>query len=232
MKISEWLKAKRSEKAFFKNLGLTKEESTEIKEDLRRGDSEKAEKKIARAQEKQKKKLKEAGIDIDNIVPVIGKEISWTDIVQMVFRVLEFDRSDTKMPLNGQPSDIKAGSLNRPYGYLLVEAPTLNQPIHLPIIHRDDFWLATTVFDEPQFSKLVTDEELLVTYAPKHTLHNGFSGSPHHVLHYVITPKGTLDSYYSMNNDIHMAKPEPQKLFGPFVYEGEIRVEVNLEPKL
>jgi len=37
----------------------------------------------------------------------------------------------------------------------------------------------------------------------------------------------TLNSYYSVNNDAHMAKPEPQKLFGPFVYQGEIKVQIK-----
>ena len=89
--------------------------------------------------------------------------------------------------------------------------------------------LAASVFDVPKVMDFV---ELLVTYAPKHLLPKGLSGSPHHVLHYVITPRGTLDSYYSMNNDIHMAKPDPQKLFGPFVYQGMIKVQINTEPKL
>ena len=104
--------------------------------------------------------------------------------------------------------------------------------MRLPIIHRDDFLLAASVFDEPKLAGLVVDEEFLVTYAPKHLLPKGLSGSPHHVLHYVITPRGTLDSYYSMNNDMHMAKPDPQKLFGPFVYQGWIKVQINSEPKL
>ena len=104
--------------------------------------------------------------------------------------------------------------------------------MRIPIIHRDDFLLAASVFDEPKLADLVVDEELLVTYAPKRLLPKGLSGSPHHVLHYVLTQHGTLDSYYSMDNDKHMAKPEPQKLFGPFVYQGEIKVQVNLEPKL
>ena len=51
------------------------------------------------------------------------------------------------------------------------------------------------------------------------------------VLHYAIVPSGTLDSYYSANSDAHMARPEPQKLFGQFVYQGEIKVQINSEPK-
>jgi hypothetical protein len=100
----------------------------------------------------------------------------------------------------------------------------------LPIIHRDDFLLAASVFDEPKLASFVAYADLLVTYAPKKLLPKGLSGSPHHVLHYVIVPPGTLDSYYAVNNKIHMARPDPQILFGPFVYQGEIRVQVKSVP--
>jgi hypothetical protein len=35
-----------------------------------------------------------------------------------------------------------------------------------------------------------------------------------------------------MNNDIHMAKPEPQLLFGSFVYQGELEIGINPKPEL
>jgi hypothetical protein len=213
-----------------KDLGLTPEEGSLIREDLRQGDQEAAVQRIATAQEQQRTKFKEAtGTDVRDITPEIGREISWADIVRHVFRVFEFDRGGTTI---GQNDQVKTLSPFKPYGYLLVESPILNQGVRLPIIHRDDFLLAASVFDEPKLAHLVIDEELLVTYAPKHLLPKGLSGSPSHVLHYVITPRGTLDSYYSMNNDAHMAKPHPEKLFGPFVYKGEIKVQVNPEPKL
>lgn len=217
-------------KKIIKDSGLTPEEISLVQEDLRKGNHEAAVQRIAAAQERQRKKFKATtGVDIKDIVPEIGREISWANIVNHVFRVLEFDRSNTTIDRNNQ---VKAKSLFKPYGYLLVESPILNQKVRLPIIHRDDFLLAASVFDEPKLAALVADEELLVTYAPKHLLPKGLSGSPLHVLHYVITPRGTLDSYYSMNNDIHMAKPDPQKLFGPFVYQGEIKVQINSEPKI
>lgn len=164
-----------------------------------------------------------------DIVPDIGKEISWSDIINHVFRVLKFDRNGTTITKDDQ---VKAKSSFEPYGYLLAESPIFNNRVRMPIIHRDDFLLAASVFDEPQLADLVESEELLVTYSPKHLLPKGLSGSPLHVLHYVIVPTGTLDYYYSVNNDMHMAKPEPQKLFGPFVYQGEIKVQINSEPKL
>ncbi len=223
------MRARRARKAI-NELGLTKEEGSLIQEDILKGDHEAAVQRIATAQDRKRNKFKEAtGIDVKDIVSDIGREISLADIVNHAFRVLEFDRGGTIIEQNNQ---VKAKSSFKPYGYLLVESPILNQKVRLPIIHRDDFLLAASVFDEPKLSALVVDEELLVTYSPKHLLPKGLSGSPHHVLHYVITPRGTLDLYYSMNKDIHMAKPDPEKLFGPFVYQGEIKVQINPEPEL
>jgi len=184
---------------------------------------------ISAVQERDKKNFKEAtGVDAKDIIPEIGKDISWTDIVNHAFRVFDFDRNGTTVNENNQ---VKAKSSFQPYGYLLVESPILNNRVRLPIIHRDDFLLAASVFDDPQLANLIESEELLVTYAPKHLGPKGISGSPHHVLHYAIVPSGTLESYYSVNNDVRMAKPEPQKLFGPFVYQGEIKVQINSEPR-
>ena len=172
---------------------------------------------------------KSIGEDIIDIVPEIGQEIPWEKIVNHIFRVLDFDRKGTTID---EKDHVKAQSSFEPYGYLIVESPILNQKAKLPIIHRDDFILAARVFDEPNWANHLTQLELLVTYAPKRIFLKGLSGSPRHVLHYVITPYGTLDYYYSMNNDIHMAQPDPKILFGPFEYQGEIQVKINLEPKL
>ena len=164
--------------------------------------------------------------------PEIGRDISWADIVRQVFRVIEFDRADTTIDKSGT---VHASTHFKPYGYLLVESPIINQRVSLPIIHRNDFLLAASVFDEPKLLYSVTEAEeaeLLVTYAPKRLLPGGLNGGFTHVLHYVITPRGTLDRYYAVNDDMHMANPAPEKLFGPFVYKGEIRVHVNPEPIL
>jgi len=217
-------------KTLQKNSGPTDEEFSSIQRDLEKANHKAAVQKISVVQERYKKIFKETtGVDAKDIIAEIGKEISWTDIVNHAFRVLEFDRSGTIIDKNNQ---VKAKSSFQPYGYLLVESPILNNRVRLPIIHRDDFLLAVSVFDEPKLADLVDSEELLVTYAPKHLGPKGLSASPHHVLHYAIVPSGTLDSYYSVNNDAHMAKPEPQKLFGPFVYQGEIKVQINPEPTL
>ena len=216
-------------KGLAKDSGLTPEEFSLVQEDLQKCNNKSAEQRIAVAQERQRAKFKEAtGIDVRNIVPVIGRDISLADIVNQVFRVLEFDRCGTTIDNN----KVNALSPVEPYGYLLVESPILNQKVRLPIIHSNDFILAASVFDLPNPAEHIVDNELLITYAPKHLLAKGLSGSSHHVLHYVIAPRGTLDSYYSTNNSIHMAKPEPQKIFGQFVYEGEIKVKINSNPQL
>lgn len=114
---------------------------------------------------------------------------------------------------------------------MIANSPILSQSISIPIIHRDDFILATTVFDEPRLVELLEDEaELLVTYAPKRVLPGGLSGSTSHVLHYAIVPIGTLDRYYSFDDDRHMSQPDPEKLFGYFVYEGEIKFQMLAAP--
>jgi len=158
-------------------------------------------------------------------VPEIGKHIEWVDIVEMVFRVLDFDRSKTVITPDGQ---VHASTKTQPYGYLLVESPTLNQPVGLPIIHKKDFLLASSVFDEPWLAEQINGPhaELLVTYAPKSIWRNGKSKSPWHALHYTIAPRSTLESYYSDNErgDKRMSNPEPEILFGPFKYTGEIVV--------
>lgn len=213
-----------------KDSGLTDEEFSLMLKEKEKGNDKAVEEIITSAQERAKIKHKEAtGIDPKSIIPEIGKEISWADIVNHTFRVLDFDRNGTTINENNQ---VQAKSRLQPYGYLLAESPILNNRVRLPIIHRDDFLLAASVSDEPKLATMVEDEELLVVYSPKHLGPKGLSGSPHHVLHYAITPSGTLDAYYSANNDVHFAKPEPQKLFDPFVYQGEIKVYINTKPKL
>jgi hypothetical protein len=169
-----------------------------------------------------------ASIDTSTRTPKIGTDISWDDILRHLFRVLDFDRAGTT---TGPKNQLQALTDFTPYGYLLVESPILGQPARLPIVHRDDFWLAASVFDEPNLVDLINEEELLVTYAPKTVLSRGLAGDTSHVLHYVIAPRGTLDRYYASENDDHMADPAPERLLGAFVYEGEIKVQLNFEPE-
>lgn len=183
---------------------------------------------VAAAQEKHREAFAAQGIDVRAFVPEIGRDIAWTDVVRQVFRVVEFDRAGTTI---GPNDKIEAASRMKPYGYLLVESPIMNQPARLPIGHRDDFLLAATAFDDPNIAELVEEEELLVTYAPKRKLPKGLGGVAH-ALHYVVVPLGTLEDYYDFGGDAHMVNPAPEKLFGPLVYEGQIRVDFNPNPKL
>jgi len=170
----------------------------------------------------------QSNIRPQNAIATFGDEIEWTEAPNQVFRILEFDRLDTEM-VNDKP--VQKDPF-KPYGYLLVESPILSQKARLPIIHRDDFWLAESIFEDPRRAALIDTVDMLVTYAPKVLLANGFSGSHHHALHYVIAPPGTLDAYYSANNDLHKKKPSPQKLFGDFIYEGDSKVERITEERL
>lgn len=209
---------------------MTEEERLLIETDLLNKDKKAAIKKISAFQKRTKKMIKEStGFDVQYLIPEIGKEISWEDIIRHIFKVLEFNRMGTIIDENNQ---VKAESYLKPYGYLLAESPILNNKVLIPIIHRDDFALANSVYDEPQMVDYITDKEFLVTYAPENIGPGGISIGLYHVLHYVIVPIGTLDYYYSIDDDIHMAEPMPEKLFGPLIHRGEIGVQINLSPKL
>jgi hypothetical protein len=99
----------------------------------------------------------------------------------------------------------------------------------LPITHRDDFLLAASVFDHEEFVDVISQEEMLVTYAPEKHDKRGYSLTPAHNLHYAIVPRGTLDRYYEAEGGAHTADPNPELLFGKFVYQGEIKVQGHPE---
>lgn len=156
----------------------------------------------------------------------IGTDIDWTDIIGLVFRVLEFDKNGTTIDANG---DVKAISSTQPYGYLKVESPILQSPIILPIVHKTDFFLAYIAYHNSELQKIRLENDLLVTYKPKLKLPGGFTGITH-ALHYLITTRTTLEVYYTRHKQ--NSKQNPEVLFGPFVYEGEVQVSVNLDPSL
>lgn len=205
-------------------LGLSSEEISKAERGVKTGNTSDLLATLTAAQERQRESIKQlTGIDLRTYIPTIGEEISWNDVYLQVFRVLEFDRAGTT---TGPDGSVNSNSMFTPYGYLLVMSPIFNQSVRLPIVHRDDFLLADSVFADPTLAAAVESEELLVTYAPRKLLSDGRSGDPAHVLHYLLTGFGTLEDYYSQNNDSHMAKPNPSLLFGKFDYEGEIRVNV------
>jgi len=221
-------------KSFIKKLqqaGLTRDDIIHLK----KMDRESAIQWIAQFQEKQRSDLSQNNVS-EEFIPEIGKDIAWLDIVEIAFRVLDFDRNGTIYSPDGDPEEIKAKSATEPYGYLLIESPALNQPVGLPIIHHDDFMLASTVFDDPNLVQTINSPsmELLVTYAPKYMTKDGYSKSPDHVLHYAITPRGTLEQYYSEDSigDKRVRKPESHLLFGKFIYKDQIQVQMNLEPQI
>lgn len=161
--------------------------------------------------------------------PEVGRDIAWIDVLGHVCRVLDFDRAGTAI---GAGNSVKAKSISKPYGYLLVESPNFVEPFRLPITHREDFLLAASVFDNPDLVDLINQEEMLVTYVPEQHLPTGHSLSIMHALHYVIVPCETLDSYYEINGDEHTDTSNLERLFGKFVYNGEIKVQVNPEPEV
>jgi hypothetical protein len=156
----------------------------------------------------------------------IGRDISWVEIIHHVYRVLEFDRAGTKADQN---NNVIAKSNFKPYGYLLVDSPILKQNLRLPIVHKDDFLLAASVFDDPKLSKEIKELELLITYIPKHISSDGLAGV-WHSLHFVITKPGTLEKFYE--NESNITKPTPEKIFNNISWEDEIRVSLNLNPNL
>jgi hypothetical protein len=208
--------------------GMNPDQVARLKASLSQGDEAQLA-AIAEIQAEQREELKEQGLDYDEVTPVIGTDIAWSEILSMAFRVSDFDKNETEVTGSGE---VKAKSSLEPYGYLLVDSPTLNQSVALPIIHRDDFMLATFVFDDPEVMHMneVLGRELLVTYQPKKTMKDGRAASPAHCLHYALVPTGTLDKYYS--DDRRMARPDPKLLFGKFVYSGEISVFMNPDPRV
>ena len=162
--------------------------------------------------------------------PLVGVEIPWKDIVRQVVRVTDFDRTDTQL-VNDKVVRPDA-NMQKPYGYLIADSPIFNQPVRIPLIHRDDFWLATSAFEDPRRSDAIStgQVELLTAYAPRKVLPNGFSGDAMHCMHYVLCPNGTLAQYYAFKNDEHMRQPAPEKLFGQFIYEGAVSVGMNQNP--
>ena len=159
-------------------------------------------------------------------LPEIGRDISWAEIVRHIFLVVDFDRSGTKIDQN---NNVIAKSIIKPYGYLIVGSPILKQTAKLPIVHKDDFLLAASLFDDPKLSKEIQELELLVTYIPKHIRPDGLAGV-WHSLHFVITNPGTLENFYK--NESEVTKPTPEKIFNNISWEGEIRVGLNPKPSI
>jgi hypothetical protein len=86
-----------------KKFGIKSEEFALVQQDLHKGNHEAAEQRIAAAQEQNRSEIEAAtGIDGRKLIPEIGNQISWADIVRHVFRVCEFDRGGTTIGQNYQ----------------------------------------------------------------------------------------------------------------------------------
>lgn len=146
-------------------------------------------------------------------IPEIGSDISWVEIIRHVFRVSGFDRAGTRID---QDNNLIAKSIIKPYGCLIVGSLILKQTAKLLIVHKDDFLLDTSVFDDPKLSKEIQELELLVTYIPKHILPDGLAGV-WHSLHFVITNPWTLENFYK--NESEITKPTPEKIFNNIIWK-------------
>lgn len=218
---------------FFKRNGFTSEDINTLLKVAKEKGEDAALQEILNKQNEARQKFKETfGLDFKDMVLNIGQEISWIDIINHIFRVLDFDNNGTIVEKDNQ---IKPKSLFEPYGYLLLESPILNVKVKLPIIRKQDFISVKKVFDNESLTDLIFNKkifELLVVYSPKKYSQDGMPLTSHHVLHYVIVPYGTLDKYYFIDNEKHFAIPEPQKLFGSFIYEEEGAVKIKPDIQL
>lgn len=157
---------------------------------------------------------------------IVGNDIKWNQIEKEVFRIVNFERNDTIVDDNGQ---VISKSINRPYGFLITDWPVIKRKVKIPIVHRDDFLLASSVFDNSEFLKKVEGCDILVTYYPLDTKVD--KNSPFlHKLHFVITPPNTFETYYEVKNK-SLLGCDPEILFGDFTWTGELKVKINLTPK-
>ncbi len=155
----------------------------------------------------------------------IGKTISWKEAIGMVFKVLDFDTFGTTISTSG---NVIAKSDYKPYGYLIVTNPNLKGLLRLPIIHSDDFLLASSVFGNSNLKEKVKTNDFLVTFRPKIITPDGSAGI-HHAFHYVIAPLNTLNNFYSTDHS-NKTEEQVQSLFIKFIWEREIKVQMNPNP--
>lgn len=157
-------------------------------------------------------------------MPQFGNQVSWNIAYKNVFKIVDFDRNGSVINEKGV---VIAKSSFQPYGYLIVESPVLAESTRLPIIHRDDFLLASSIYGDEKLKEVIQDLEFLVTYYPKAITSKGLSLSPFHVLHFVIANQSTLQNIYFRGTNA-VDDEKLKSLFKHFVWEGNVRVEMNL----
>jgi hypothetical protein len=154
----------------------------------------------------------------------VGHSIKWNDIKKEVLRVIEFDTNGTTIDHNNV---VHAKSKFKPYGFLISEWPIIERKVKIPIVHRDDFLLASSVFEKNHLKEQFANYDLLVCYNPS----KDSKLAPFlHSLHFVLTSKSTFQEY----NEIHkttLLGCNPELMFGQWVWEGELKVKFNLTPQ-
>src|SRR5437899_2698510 len=76
------LRRRRAVRKTLRQMGLSPEEATLVKQDQERGDHDGAVQRIAAIQAQRRDEIEEAtGVDVATITPEVGREISWADIV-------------------------------------------------------------------------------------------------------------------------------------------------------
>lgn len=126
--------------------------------------------------------------------------IPWKVIEGQVFRVTHFT------PFAWVEGHRVTGSrAPMPYGVLSVESPILNQPVDMPVRHRDEFlnfWEFKPVIDN-------SEAEVLVSYLPYRGLLGPLLRLGLPCLHARIAPKGELERYYA--DDAHWQNPSARE---------------------
>lgn len=154
-------------------------------------------------------------------VPMVGVDLSWIQIYRQVLRIIEFDRSGTTIDEKG---NVKAVSMLNPYGYLHVISPIFDSPFKVPITHKTDFLLASSIFDDAELGNKIESYEVLVTYFPENVKKDGKSLSLQHQFHFIITHLGVLNEFYLSDSGNNKTNPSPEKIFDSFVWDGELSI--------
>ncbi len=157
-------------------------------------------------------------------IALVGHNIKWGAIHKQVLRINEFDRNGTTIDTNRV---VHAKSNFKPYGFLIVEWPIIIRKLKVPILHKDDFMLASSIFDNQLFIEKIKDKDLLVTYFPLDKKENK-NAIFFHSLHFVITNPKVFEKYYEMRKKYIGC--EPELIFNDFRWEGELKIKEYTNP--
>lgn len=154
------------------------------------------------------------------ITPEVGKLIPWSQIVNKPLRVLSFDSNGTTVTNAGK---VRAKSYTKPYGYLLVEQPGEAIYFKLPITHKVDFRLITSVYNHSDIQvESLEDRDIIVMYSPKSIRGNGLAKGAWHVLHFAITPAGRIEEFYLEDSNTNL-----EDLFGILNFTSNLGVHLD-----